>query len=204
MKIDFNFNYIDSFVVNCCRIATPKTLRSACATNLISLRHRCATYRQWHVKQKIRKSTWWLRWKKFVFFIDFLEFDFFFIFSFFLIFFFVKAVNSVMALPGVRANKTKLLFKLKTAHDIFFLDQVCLLLFSFNHFKFIEIDAQIKGVGSVSWCDFESIAINIVDSYRTSGTVAKTSKLLWIYLIFTNIFNIDWCNVCRWQHVAMR
>merc|ERR1712000_4016 len=35
-----------------------------------------------------------------------------------------EAVNSVMALPGVRANKTKLLFKLKTAHDIFFLDQV--------------------------------------------------------------------------------
>merc|ERR1712000_301095 len=35
-----------------------------------------------------------------------------------------KHLNSVMALPGVRANKTKLLFKLKTAHDIFFLDQV--------------------------------------------------------------------------------
>ena len=136
-----------------------------------------------------------------LFFYRFSEFEFFW---FLIFFFFVKAVNSVMALPGVRANKTKLLFKLKTAHDIFFLDQVCLLLFSFNHFKFIEIDAQIKGVGSVSWCDFESIAINIVDSYRTSGTVAKTSKLLWIYLIFTNIFNIDWCNVCRWQHVAMR
>merc|ERR1712000_314340 len=51
----------NNFVVNGCRIATPKTLHSACATNLISLRHRCATYRQWHVKQKIRKSTWWLR-----------------------------------------------------------------------------------------------------------------------------------------------